>query len=280
MNFKKLKAISREHFRVYTTWPFLIGVAVSWILRDIRTAGMFSQRWFPIFLLLIRYILYFMFPANLLIYWVNDIADGDTDAHNTKKWDYEEKTHKKHFLKIRNKIIRWNLLPHLWGIILLAILSTQWRTVSPWIILAFASFYLTSIFYSLPPVRAKATPFLDGIFNVLYAIPGIIGFLMMWWRVDAINWIVFIAWRLWCVAMHTYSAIPDIEPDTKAGIQTTATYLWEKSTLLYCLGIRWRSWLLLRSQIPSVMKVYKMFPRINGLLGFLLFWIITAQFLI
>ncbi|NCQ82273.1 hypothetical protein GW750_05765 [bacterium] len=28
---------------------------------------------------------YFLFPANLLIYGANDLADGDTDALNDKK---------------------------------------------------------------------------------------------------------------------------------------------------------------------------------------------------
>jgi 4-hydroxybenzoate polyprenyltransferase len=38
------------------------------------------------------------------------------------------------------------------------------------------------------------------------------------------------------MAMHTYSAIPDIEPDRAAGIETTATVLGETRTYLYCGG--------------------------------------------
>jgi 4-hydroxybenzoate polyprenyltransferase len=34
--------------------------------------------------------------------------------------------------------------------------------------------------------------------------------------------------------MHTFSAIPDIEPDRRAGIRTTATVLGEPGTLAYC----------------------------------------------
>jgi 4-hydroxybenzoate polyprenyltransferase len=36
------------------------------------------------------------------------------------------------------------------------------------------------------------------------------------------------------MAMHTFSAVPDIEPDRRAGIRTTATVLGEHATLLYC----------------------------------------------
>lgn len=38
--------------------------------------------------------------------------------------------------------------------------------------------------------------------------------------------------------MHTFSAIPDIEPDRRAGIRTTATALGERGALAYC-GVVW-----------------------------------------
>jgi 4-hydroxybenzoate polyprenyltransferase len=38
------------------------------------------------------------------------------------------------------------------------------------------------------------------------------------------------------MGMHTFSAIPDIEPDRAAGIRTTATMLGESRTLAYCFG--------------------------------------------
>jgi 4-hydroxybenzoate polyprenyltransferase len=42
------------------------------------------------------------------------------------------------------------------------------------------------------------------------------------------------------MGMHTFSAIPDIEPDREAGIRTTATELGEFDTYLYCAA----TWLL------------------------------------
>ena len=137
MNFKTLYQISRKHFWVYTVGPFLIWVAASWILRDIRAVWVFTQRSLPIVLLLVRYIGYFIFPANLLIYWINDIADWDTDAYNDKKWTYEHKLKPKQTKKLHKKILYRNLLPHIWWVMLLAILSMQWWTISPWIIVAF-----------------------------------------------------------------------------------------------------------------------------------------------
>jgi 4-hydroxybenzoate polyprenyltransferase len=42
------------------------------------------------------------------------------------------------------------------------------------------------------------------------------------------------------MAMHTFSAIPDIEPDRRAGIRTLATVLGRRTTLAYC-GAVWLS---------------------------------------
>ena len=39
---------------------------------------------------------------------------------------------------------------------------------------------------------------------------------------------------LWAMGMHTFSAIPDIEPDREAGITTTATVLGKRRTYAYC----------------------------------------------
>jgi 4-hydroxybenzoate polyprenyltransferase len=38
------------------------------------------------------------------------------------------------------------------------------------------------------------------------------------------------------MGMHTFSAIPDIEPDRAAGIRTTATFLGKRRTFAYCLA--------------------------------------------
>ncbi len=296
MHLDKLRKISRERFWTYTVWPYLLWIAATWVLRDIKSLWVFTVPWILLLALLLRYCCYFMFPVNLLIYWVNDIADWDTDEFNDKKWTYEVKLQWSHHKSLSKNIIIRNTLPHVVWLIL-------WVTVSissPEVIIAFLAFYFTSIFYSLPPIRAKARPFIDWAFNILYAIPWLIGFLLLWGTASEINRAAFLAWWLWCIAMHTYSAIPDIEPDTKANIQTTATTLWEKRTLIYCLILRVLSAILFSLWSPSlvrfglisliiyvilicasfirpVFKIYKFFPRINWVLWFILFWIITAQ---
>lgn len=39
---------------------------------------------------------------------------------------------------------------------------------------------------------------------------------------------------IWAFAMQTYSAVPDIEADKKAGVDTLATMLGEKKALWFC----------------------------------------------
>lgn len=53
-----------------------------------------------------------------------------------------------------------------------------------------------------------------------------------------INRETFVAALLRCMAMHAYSAIPDIEPDAAAGLKTTAVVLRKQGTLLYCRLLR------------------------------------------
>jgi len=43
---------------------------------------------------------------------------------------------------------------------------------------------------------------------------------------------------IWTMAMHTFSAIPDIAADRRAGIATTATVLGERRASAYC-GLVW-----------------------------------------
>ena len=102
----------------------------------------------------------------------------------------------------------------------------------------------------------------------------------------------FLAALFRCIAMHCYSAIPDIEPDDKAWLKTTAVYLWKQNSLLYCWllyllsaifsfsSLWWFSifWWIIYLTImiisykrKDIFWMYKLFPYINLILWFLLF---------
>lgn len=332
MDFQNLVKISRPRFWMYTVGTFLVGIAATWSVLDfpamvrslLDSWNINELLWVSIlFLVFLTYLWYFIFPANLLIYWVNDIADGDTDKFNTKKQGYESRltsgARPLQYKVLKRWILSWITVITL--IILLVINEHYPRVVIPslisWLLpsrqtqAGFSlvvffhdflqttpfriAFFFFSIFYSARPIRAKSKPFIDGIFNVLYIIPGLIWYLTFGWVSNNISWLGFTAWRLRCIAMHTYSAIPDIKPDTLAWLTTTAVLLWKTWTLAYCAVLWtwasiiwwiviwpvsylfWMTYLILVfiSTKKEIMQVYTRFPYINALIWFLLFRIVV-----
>ena len=74
MKLSYLLKISRPRFWIYLLGPYLIGIIAATDTVDILYTIPF---WIGF--------LYFLFPANLLIYGANDISDYQTDQHNQKK---------------------------------------------------------------------------------------------------------------------------------------------------------------------------------------------------
>lgn len=270
MNFQKIIQHTRPRFWLYIIGPFLL-----WYTASIGQIENFMQVEF-----LLR-LLYFTIPANLIIYGINDIADYDTDKKNPKKQAYESLLTPDKQKTMRSLIAVTNA-PFLIRAIV------QWKYII-WVLLVFRFF---GIFYSTKPIRAKAIPFIDGIFNILYIIPWFLGYFLWWWT--QINPIVIIAGTLRCMAMHAYSAIPDVTADKQAKLQTTATVLGKNWTLLYCLicritaAILWSlligpiaivwgavySILIYLSRKQDVFGIYKRFPLINTIIGMILFVVI------
>lgn len=264
---------SRPRFRLYSIGPFLL-----WYVATIQAPIDFLSRSF------LWRLIYFTFPANILIYGVNDIADYDTDKNNPKKQSYERLlTPDKQ--KTMRSIIAITNIPFLVRAFL------QWQTI----LVALLLFRFFGIFYSSKPIRAKAIPFLDGIFNILYVIPWLVGYFIWWWA--TISRSIIIAATLWCMAMHAYSAIPDINADKQANLQTTATILGKKWTLLYCLTCRliagiigytiiWPisiiAWLIYLTLVifswkKNLFNIYRRFPVINTLVGMAIFLTILRK---
>jgi 4-hydroxybenzoate polyprenyltransferase len=266
--------ISRPRFWVYITGPFLIGVL----------AASPVQSW-PLIILLGAY---FTFPANLLIYGVNDIFDYETDKHNPKKEAYETLVKPKE----QKQLWRWIAITNAPFLLLLPFIGNNGR----W---GVAGFLFFSVFYSMPPIRAKVRPLIDSIFNVLYIFPGIVGYAVVTKTMPSL--FLCLAAAFWCMAMHAYSAVPDIQADKKAKISTIATQLGKAGTLLFCLvcyalaaglsistlgqfsiaaGILYGFMMIITLQAKntqSVMKLYSLFPYINMSVGMgLFFWILLV----
>lgn len=269
--------ISRPRFWLYLLGPFLIGAVA---------ANQMPGQWFN----LVVFGLYFSFPANFLIYGVNDLFDYETDKHNAKKQHYEMLLKPADQRQLIKAIWLWNVPAlSLW-------LLSDLPQAARWGLLGFTLF---GIFYSASPIRAKTKPLLDSLFNVLYVCPAIVGYGLVAGRFPPM--LLLAAAGLWCMAMHAYSAVPDISADKKAGLHTIATTLGSSGTILFCwlcytlavvFSYKWLGtfgivlgavyqMLMIISVVDTgrerIFRVYRWFPYINMLVGMALFFWVLAK---
>lgn len=269
--------VSRFRFWIYTGGTYVVGYALG---MDSWTA--FFDPGYVLFLL------YFFFPANLLIYGVNDWWDQETDRFNPKK---DVKEYRISDADGRDLL----LLLALAGAVSLALLFVL-DTVGQALLLAFL---FLSYFYSAPPLRFKEVPVLDFSSNMLYVVPGILGYYIAGGALPSLA--LVLAGYLHIAAMHLFSAIPDIRFDTAAGMTTTAVVLGRRRSLLLCLSF-WSGLaalviylaglhplsllvliypafplgLLLRESL-SIDRVYWYLPFVNTGLGGLVFLLATLR---
>jgi len=281
MKIKRLINISRPRFWIYILGTFMVGAIA---------AG--DPRLLDLETLIILGVLFgfFTYPANLMIYGVNDIYDYETDKHNPKKIQYEELVEPKD----QNKLW-WNII--LWVVPFTSVFFwLSWQAS-----VAFFIFIVTSVYYSASPIRAKINPPLDIIFSsIIYISPVIVGFFAT--GSTNISWLGIIGGLLWASAMQTYSAVPDIESDTKGGVGTLATVLGQNKALWFCFAAYLAAAIigyLYLGLIPAILGLvylimviytianpsksfwmYKKFPLVNTAFGMILFFLLVSDFLI
>ncbi|PSP84126.1 lycopene elongase [Halobacteriales archaeon QS_6_64_34] len=202
--------LSRPRFWLYQGGPVVVAVTYA--------ADSPGELFSP---LAVALFLYFTIPANVFLYGVNDIFDRDIDEHNPKKDEGREVSYRGDSVVVAvivaSGLLAAGLLPWLPALGSLALVS--WAALS--------------VEYSAPPLRFKTTPFLDSLSNGLYILPGVVAYAAIEGVTPPASAVAG-AW-LWTMGMHTFSAIPDIEPDREAGIETTATFLGESNTYYYCV---------------------------------------------
>lgn len=269
--FKQILKLSRPRFWFYLAGPFFVGF----------TFGAQSLLDFDLNFFLLLF--YFLIPANILVYSINDLADEKIDILNAKKENKEIRVNDSN-----KKLVKFSFYLSLVFTILIFFIFKN-----PISNILFVIFIFLSVFYSLPPLRFKTKIFLDFVSNILYIIPGILGF---YYITSSLPESVFIiASMFWAFAMHLFSAVVDIEADRKANIQTSAVYLGLQKSLLLCFVFWFISWFLIWDVgvfngfvyiflIYPLLPIYVLFqkninlelvywwyPVINIILGFTLF---------
>jgi len=277
MTLARLVSISRPRFWLYEAGTFAVGAAAALA----RGGGAWDWTLLPWFL-------YFLIPANLLIYGVNDVFDYETDRRNPKKQGYE------------------GLLPRSAHRRVLAAAALSTAAFLPLLFLApqaallpFGLFLLGAVFYSAPPIRAKAVPGLDMLFSAThYVATGWFGYALA--LGTGVPYAPLLAGLAWAMAMHAYSAVPDIAADEGSGLRTVATALGARRTLLLCAGLYAAAGalafpslgyaapallapylVLVAATLPQVgneealMRRYRTFPYLNAIVGALIWWLVV-----
>ena len=280
-NIVKILKISRPRFWLYEAATFgLIGAVAG--------AGDYS------FFTNISYwifFLYFLIPANILIYGINDIFDYDTDRNNPKKIKYES------LVTPDKRKSLW------WWIALTNIPFLFFIPFTTPLLISFGVFLLCAVFYSTLPIRAKRLPILDSLFSAgHYIATGVFGYYLT----GGISFptLGIVAGMLWAIAMHAYSAVPDISSDKQAGLRTIAILMGPRKTILLCwvlyitaallvlcvipiaavMGMIVFSYLMWRSLKKNIsdeklFALYKTFPLINACIGALISITLLASLL-
>ena len=269
--------VSRPRFWIYLLGPYLVGIVSAITSRDELLNWHCAA-----------FALYFTLPANLLVYGVNDMCDYETDKLNPKKSDYEALVTPERRTTVLLAILLLNL-PFVAGLIYVPLVAIN----------SLIAYLLLSVFYSAWPIRAKAKPFLDSAFNILYIMPGVFAYSMIAGELPP--WQAIVAGGLWTAAMHAYSAVPDIDVDREADVSTIATVLGANMTIALCavlyvasaflaaeflgflaipLGFAYLVLMLasFRSLATGrIFALYRAFPMINMSAGFLIFWSVAAS---
>jgi len=277
-NLRKLISISRPRFWLYVLGTFMLGM--------VAAGKLFDHDLFTI-TVLFGLAIFFSLPSNLFIYGVNDMFDYDTDRHNQKKIAYEKLLRPE-----ERKYLRWWIV-----CLILPFIPLGWY-LDARTLLSLGIFMFTGYFYSALPIRAKARPPLDVLFSsVIYVSPSLVGYFAAGGK--AIDVLLLLGGLLWAMAMQTYSAVPDIEADQKAGVSTLATKLGRVPSLYFCLfsyltaafigsfyvgflaialGIVYASIVWFTMKKPEkLFTYYTYFPLINSASGALLFFYIFLR---
>lgn len=208
--FRYFYKLSRPKYWMYIAAPYIFGY----------TAGIQSLHEY-VSMSFLYSVFFFLFPANLMIYAINDVADVDNDYENPKKIKREVRFKEEDGPRLLVGV----LIAALIGLPLF--LSTDNRILGSMIFL-----YISILIYNVPPFRLKARPIVDMLLNSMYVLPAVIGYVQS--AHVMLNFYVLVGACLWAFATYLFSATQDVYVDQRAGLRTTAVYLGKRNALIAC----------------------------------------------
>ncbi|GAA0504789.1 UbiA family prenyltransferase [Deinococcus depolymerans] len=208
---RRLLTVSRPALWVNTVGTLVTGV---WLTGRLYTldAG------------LLALLAYLTLPFNLLIYGLNDLWDQEEDARSSRKGGWQGARLRAQEAAPLLRATLW------WNVPLLALLSALLPLPATLLLLTAALLFTA---YSLPPLRLKARPFLDGLSNVAYALPLALPALALG---TPVPWGPLLALMSYSVGKHAFDAAQDIPADRAAGTRTVATTLGVRGAAAYALA--------------------------------------------
>lgn len=223
-------------------WPYLGGpalVGVVWGATD--TASLLDP-------VAVAVVLYFLVPANLVLYGVADRFDAGNPDDGDEAVRYDGGG------RVDAAVLTGGLL----GLPFVLALPTLG-------ILALLSFFGLALVYSVPPLRMRARPVIDSAANGIYVLPGVVGFAAVAGEVPS-SLVVLAGW-FWAMGMHTLSTIPEIEADREAGVDTTATLLGEMDARTYVIACWVAAAVAATSHAPILGLAFVVYPGLGGLVA-------------
>lgn len=201
-------------------------------------------------------LLWLTLPFNLLIYGVNDIFDQETDALNPRKGGVEGARIEQREVRLIAWAVAITNIPFLvYFVVALPLAAVG-------LIVLYAAVF---VFYSAPPLRFKARPFLDSLSNAAYGLPLLILPVAL---EEPPVWPAVIGLLAWSVAKHAYDAVQDIDEDREAGITTTAVLLGPRGTAAWS-GAWWLASTVLFALVSPIVAAVNL-----ALAGTLVVWML------
>lgn len=167
--------------------------------------------------------LYFLGPYNLAMYGLNDLYDFESDRLNPRKGG-----------SVEGAVLAPGASRKVW----LAVAVTNLPLVAALVLLAgpvagalVGVALVSTVTYSVPPVRTKTVPVLDSINSSLhFVLPFASGWLVAGGSTATLPWPVLAAFFAWGLGSQALGAIQDVEYDKTAGIGSIAVTLGARRT--------------------------------------------------